>query len=103
MMKCLPLIISMAALMLWTVPSAQAQEDTPVFGKVTTTKPAALKTAPKAPSATAMTLAVDTDLRWVMGERKGKYVRVMVPRGPSGWVLETAILCRDSNERKQRQ
>jgi hypothetical protein len=90
-MKCSLLIVSLVALVLWTAPPAQAQEDTPVFGKVTTTTQAALKTEPKAPSATAMTLAVDTDLRWVMGERKGKYVRVMVPRGPSGWVLESDV------------
>jgi len=30
-------------------------------------------------------------LRWVMGQRKGKYVRVMIPKGPSGWVLEADV------------
>jgi hypothetical protein len=27
----------------------------------------------------------------VMGDRKGKYVRVMIPKGPSGWVLESDV------------
>lgn len=90
-MKYCLLIVQLAALALFVAPSVDAQEDTPVSGKVTTTKKTALKTAPKAPSAAAMTLTANTDLRWVMGERKGKYVRVMVPKGPSGWVLESDV------------
>ena len=68
-----------------------ALEDTPVFGKVTTTKKTALKTAPNAHAAAATTVGANTDLRWVMGDRKGKYVRVMIPKGPSGWVLEADV------------
>lgn len=90
-MKYSHLIVSLSALALVLTPSARAQEETAVSGKVMTTKKTTLKAAPKAPAAVTMTLAADTDLRWVMGEKKEKYVRVMVPRGPSGWVLESDV------------
>ena len=90
-MKCYPLIVQLAALALFIAPSANAQEDTPVSGKVTTTQKTAMKTAPKASSAAVVMLAPNTDLRWVMGDHKGKYVRIMVPKGPSGWVLESDV------------
>jgi len=90
-MKYCPLIVQLTAMALFVTPSANAQEDTPVSGKVTTTQKTALKTAPKASSAAVMTLAPNTDLRWVMGDHKGKYVRIMVPKGPSGWVLESDV------------
>ena len=51
-----------------------------MFGKVTTTKKTAIKAAPNAHAAGATTVDANTDLRWVMGQREGKYVRVMVPR-----------------------
>ena len=90
-MKCCHLIVQLAALTLFIAPSANAQEDTPVSGEVTTTQKTALKTAPKASSAAVMELAANTDLRWVMGDHKGKYVRVMVPKGANGWVLESVV------------
>jgi hypothetical protein len=90
-MKCCPLVVQLAALTLLIAPFVNAQEDTPVSGKVTTTQKTALKTAPKASSAVVSTLAPNTDLRWVMGDHKGKYLRIMVPKGPSGWVLESDI------------
>src|SRR5213076_3541925 len=33
----------------------------------------------------------NTDLRWVRGDTKGKYLRVMVPKGPLGWVLAADV------------
>jgi hypothetical protein len=68
-----------------------AEEDTPVFGKVTTNKKTAVKAAPNAHAAAVTLVDVNTDLRWVRGDHKGKYVRVMVPKGPSGWVLEADV------------
>jgi hypothetical protein len=90
-MKCCPLVVQLAALTLFTAPFANAQENTPVSGKVTTTQKTTLKTAPKASSAVVTTLAPNTDLRWVMGDHKGKYLRIMVPKGASGWVLESEV------------
>jgi len=90
MKRCL-LITALVALPLFVTSSVVALEDTPVFGKVTTKKKTALKTAPTAQAAAATTVDANTDLRWVMGERKGKYVRVMVPKGSSGWVLEADV------------
>jgi hypothetical protein len=90
MKRCL-LIAALAALPLFVTSSVVAQEDTPVFGKVTTNKKTALKTAPNAHAAAATRVDANTDLRWVMGDRKGKYVRVMIPKGPSGWVLEADV------------
>jgi hypothetical protein len=71
--------------------AAVAEEDTPVFGKVTTNKKTALKLAPKAQAPSATMVDANTELRWVRGDHKGKYVRVMVPKGPSGWVLAADV------------
>jgi hypothetical protein len=90
MKRCL-LIPALVALPLLVTSSVVALEDTPVFGKVTTNKKTAVKAAPNAHSAAATTVDANTDLRWVMGDRKGKYVRVMIPKGPSGWVLEVDV------------
>jgi hypothetical protein len=90
MKRCL-LITALVALPLFVTSSVVALEDAPVFGKVTTKKKTALKAAPNAHAAAATTVDANTDLRWVMGARKGKYVRVMVPKGPSGWVLEADV------------
>ena len=90
-MKRRLLIIALVALPSFVTSPVVALEDTPVFGKVTTSKKTALKTAPNAHAAAATTVDANTDLRWVMGGRKGKYVRVMIPKGPSGWVLESDV------------
>jgi hypothetical protein len=71
--------------------TAVAEEDSPVFGMVKTTKKTAVKVSPSAHAAAATLVGPDTDLRWVRGETKGKYVRVMVPKGPLGWVLAAAV------------
>jgi len=90
-MKRYLLIAALITVPLLVASSTSALEDTPVFGKVTTTKKTALKVAPTAHAISATTVDANTDLRWVMGGRKGKYVRVMVPKGPSGWVLEADV------------
>jgi hypothetical protein len=90
-MKRCQLIAALVALALFVTSSVVAQEDTPVFGKVTTIKKTAVKAAPNAHAAAATMVDANTDLRWVMGDRKGKYVRVMIPKGPSGWVLEADV------------
>jgi hypothetical protein len=90
-MKRSLLIIALVALASFVTSSVVALEDTPVFGKVTTKKKTALKAAPNAQAAAATMVEANTDLRWVMGDRKGKYVRVMIPKGPSGWVLEADV------------
>jgi len=90
-MKRRLLITALAALAFFVTSSVVAQEDTPVFGKVTTNKKTALMAAPNAHAAAATMVDANTDLRWVMGDRKGKYVRVMIPKGPSGWVLEADV------------
>ncbi|MGY4230040.1 hypothetical protein ACVMIH_007401 [Bradyrhizobium sp. USDA 4503] len=71
--------------------SATAEEDTPVFGQVTTNKKTAFKIAPNAQAAASKTIDPNTDLRWVRGDRKGKYLRVMLPKGPIGWVLAADV------------
>ncbi len=90
-MKRSLLITALVALASFVTSSVVALEDTPVFGKVTTTKKTALKAAPNAHAAAATMVDASTDLRWVVGDRKGKYVRVMIPKGPSGWVLEADV------------
>jgi len=90
-MKRSLLIAFSAAFVCFLTSPVAAEEDTPVFGQVTTNKKTALKLAPNAHAAAATLVDVNTDLRWVGGDRKGKYVRVMVPKGPSGWVLEADV------------
>ena len=90
MKRCL-LIAALATLPWFVTSSVVALEDAPAFGKVTTKKKTALKAAPRPQAAVATTVDANTDLRWVMGQHKGKYVRVMVPKGPSGWVLEADV------------
>src|SRR5258707_9904768 len=90
-MKRFPLITAVFALPMFVTSSFVALEDTPVFGKVTTNTKTAVKVAPNAHAAAATTVDTNTDLRWVMGQRKGKYVRVMIPKGTSGWVLEADV------------
>ena len=91
-MKRCQLIAALVALALFVTSSVVAQEDTPVFGKVTTNKKTALKAAPNAHAAAATTVDANTDLRWVMGDRKGKYVRVMIPKARAdGFWKRTSI------------
>ena len=90
-MKRSLLIPFSVALMCVVTSSAVADEDAPVFGQVTTTKKTPVKAAPNAQSAAATMVDANTDLRWVRGDRKGKYVRVMIPKGASGWVLEADV------------
>jgi hypothetical protein len=61
MKRCLS-ITALIALPLFVTSSVVAQEDTPVFGKVTTNKKTALKAAPNAHAAAATTVDVNTDL-----------------------------------------
>jgi hypothetical protein len=60
MKRCL-LITALVALPLFVTSSVVAQEDTPVFGKVTTNKKTALKTAPNAHAAAATRVDANTD------------------------------------------
>src|SRR5437660_12574168 len=89
------LIIQITVLAVFAAPCIDAQENTLVFGQVTTAKKAFLKSEPTASAVATMTLPAKTDLRWVMGQvmgqQKDKYFRVAVPKGPSGWVLESEV------------
>src|SRR5436190_4304915 len=90
-MKRSVLIAFSVTLSCFVTSSLTAEEDTPVFGQVTTTKKTTLKTGPNAQSAAKTMVDVNTDLRWIRGDQKGKYVRVMIPKGPSGWVLAADV------------
>jgi hypothetical protein len=85
------LLFSVVALASLATSAVVALEDAPVFGTVTTNKKTALKVEPSAQAPLATMVDASTDLRWVMGDHKGNYVRVMIPKGPSGWVLESDV------------
>ncbi|UFZ08081.1 SH3 domain-containing protein [Bradyrhizobium ontarionense] len=89
-MKYSLLIASSIAFMGFTT-AVMAEEDIPALGQVTTNKKTALKTAPSAQASASRMIEPNTDLRWVRGDRKGKYVRVIAPKGPSGWVLAADV------------
>lgn len=90
-MKTSLLIASSIAFMCLTTASALAEEDIPALGQVTTNKKTVLKTAPSAQASASRLIEPNTDLRWVRGDRKGKYVRVIAPKGPTGWVLAADV------------
>jgi hypothetical protein len=85
------LTIQMTVLVLFVAPCIDAQENTALFGKVTTAKKTFLKSEPTASAVGTVTLPANTDLRWIMGQQKDIYLRVMVPKGPSGWVLQSEV------------
>jgi hypothetical protein len=71
--------------------SAQQSDFDPVYGKVTTLRKTIIKTTPSAQGPAAAPVPAQSDLRWVMGQRSGKYLRVIVPKGPIGWVLASDV------------
>jgi len=88
----IPLLIAASLVLACFVTSpVVAEEDSPVFGGVETNKKTALKTAPNAHAAATAMVDANIELRWIRGDRKGNYVRVMVPKGPLGWVLEKNV------------
>ena len=58
-----PLIIALLALPLCVTSPVIAEEDTPVFGQVATTRKTAIKIAPNPQSAAATAVNANTDLR----------------------------------------
>ncbi|MBR1029379.1 SH3 domain-containing protein [Bradyrhizobium liaoningense] len=90
-MKPSLLIACSIAFMGFTTASVIAEEDIPAFGQVTTNKKTALKTAPSAQASASRMVEANTELRWVRGDRRGKYVRVIAPKGPTGWVLASDV------------
>ena len=90
-MKRFLLVTFSVAVVCFAGSSAVADDDSPVFGKVTTNKRTAIKVTPDVHAPAARTVDANTELRWVRGDRKGKYVRVHVPKGPLGWALEADV------------
>jgi hypothetical protein len=60
-------------------------------GKVVTARKTVLQTKAKPSGHIVQPLAPGTELRWIMGQKSNGFVRVMVPKGPSGWVPENAL------------
>ena len=78
-------IFSLAAMTL------SAQEDKARFGSVTTANPTFLKAGPTIASHNLKPVPAGTKLTWVEGQKKGKYYRVIMPKGPAGWVHAGAL------------
>src|SRR5262245_39031366 len=70
-MKRSLLITALIALTSFVTSSVIAQEDTPAFGTVTAKRKTTLKAAPSAQAAAATMVDANTELRWMMGDRKG--------------------------------
>ena len=81
-MKRSLLITALVVLPLFVTSSVVALEDSPVFGKVATTKKTAIKAAPNAHAAAATTVDANTDLRWVMGRSQRKVCARHGSEGP---------------------
>jgi hypothetical protein len=62
------------------------QEGPVRFGSVTTEKATVLKSHPKNSAATVRMIPTGTTLQWIEGQKKGNWVRVVLPKGPAGWV-----------------
>src|SRR5690242_12715909 len=68
-----------------------AQEDKARLGSVITANPTFLKAGPTISSHNLKPLPAGTKLTWVEGQKKGKYYRVIMPKGPAGWVHAGAL------------
>src|SRR5437588_1863755 len=68
-----------------------AQEDKARFGSVTTANPTFLKASPTIASHNLKPIPAGTKLTWVEGQKKGKYYRVIMPKGSAGWVHAGAL------------
>jgi hypothetical protein len=91
-MKASIFFFELALASLYLLPlSAQQSESDPVYGKVATLRKTTIKTTPSAQSPVAAPVSAQSDLRWVMGQRSGKYLRVIVPKGPAGWILASDV------------
>jgi hypothetical protein len=66
---------------------AQEVEGAPA-GKVTTARKTVLQADPKPSGHVVRSLASGEQLRWIMGQKSNGFVRVMVAKGPAGWVPE---------------
>jgi hypothetical protein len=83
--------LSMIALFTLAVMTLAAQEGKVRFGSVTTAKPAMLKAGPTAASHNLKSVPAGTKLSWIEAQKKGKYYRVVMPKGPAGWVHASAL------------
>jgi hypothetical protein len=82
---------SMIAIFTLAAVTLGAQEDKIRLGSVTTAKPTLLKAGPNISSHNLKSLPAGTKLSWVEGQKKGKYFRVILPKGPAGWVHAAAL------------
>jgi len=66
---------------------SQAQDGPPVrVGELRVTSQTVLRVEPGNSASFVRLVAPGTTLRWLEGQRKHGYYRVLVPRGPQGWI-----------------
>jgi hypothetical protein len=68
-----------------------AQEGEVRFGSVTTKKATVLKSQPRNLAANLQTVPAGTSLQWVERQKRGHWLRILVPKGSLGWVDENAV------------
>src|SRR4051794_14115433 len=81
-----------AAVLLALSSSAFAQEvEGAPAGSVATARSTVIHSQPKASGAVMAQVESGATLRWIMGQKKNGFVRVMQPKGKSGWVTVSAL------------
>jgi hypothetical protein len=65
---------------------AQAQDEELSLGTVKTKHPTVLLASPKNGSTALNRIPAGTEMKWVSGQKKGNFLRVVGDRGPIGWV-----------------
>jgi hypothetical protein len=74
----------------WSSIALGQEPDTVRLGHIVLRQPSQLRLRPDAGAAIVRPLESGTRLYWVEGERKNGFLRVMVRRGPIGWIPDTA-------------
>jgi hypothetical protein len=78
--------IGAAAIVVTAGMLAQGQDEELSLGTVKTKQPTVLLASPKNGSTALNRLPAGTEMKWVSGQKKGNFLRVVSARGPIGWV-----------------
>lgn len=83
-------LLTLLSVSLMIVPNAVSQEAESVrFGMVRTLRTTALRNKPATTATRTSSLAPGLRLRWIEGQSKNGFIRVMTTRGQQGWIRAT--------------
>jgi hypothetical protein len=71
--------------------TAAAQEEKLAAGTLKSTQATVVRASPKTGGTALRRIPAGSELTWVEGQKKGNFYRVVVPKGPVGWVPVGAV------------